>query len=303
MKFTLGIDKKNRGNIGQAQGHNARSHATKSQLPKPAWLTPKGLHTIKAWDAKLVDEAKDLAKRKDAVLAIELVFQVGNQTDWREVPDREHPEGKPRRGNSARMNALIAGVNAAVASEIGWDRVISAELHTDESSPHLHVIFAPIQEGKLQQKHWVDGPKMCGQLRERLHAQVTKHLPCEYTKGAAGGEPHDPEKAAGKRTNAGEVASLKTTIAMLEQQVQTLFSQLKAEQKKGLRERAEMDDFTDKAAKRIEALQAELTRLKPPAQAQARSAATQRSVDENNDASGGARRVASSPGVPGPKGP
>ena len=199
------------------------------------------------------------------MLAIELVVQVGDQTHWREMPDDSHPQGKPKRGNTAKMNALMAGVREAIGSEIGWDRVISADLHTDESSPHVHIVFAPILDGKLQAKNWVGGPARCAQLREQIHAHVTKHLACEYTKGAPGGEPHDPEKAAGKSRSvgAGVVASLKNTIHQLEQQVQTLFSQLKGAEKRALRVKAENDDFTEKVAKRIEAMQAEIDRLTP----------------------------------------
>ena len=265
MKFSLAIDKKNTANIGQVRGHNHREHPTASQLPKAAWLTPQGHHTLKAWDASVLDQAKGLAKRKDAVLAVELVIQVGNQTEWRQVPDTACPQGKPMRGNTARMNALIAGAKQAIAREIGWDRVISAEFHTDESSPHVQVVFAPMLDGKLQAKHWVGGAAKCAQLRERIHKHVSQFLPCEYTKGAPGGEPHDSNKAAGKpgAVMGGVVASLKATIEKLEQQVQSLFSQLKTEQKKALSVKAENDDFTLKAAKRMQAMQAEIDHLKP----------------------------------------
>lgn len=268
MKFSLAIEKKNATSIGRTEGHNARQHATNSQLPQAAWLTKQGLHTLKKWDRAVLEQAEGLSRRKDAVLAIELVVQVGDQTQWRELPDEACPQGKPKRGNTARMNALMAGVREAISKEIGWDLVISADLHTDESSPHVHVVFAPISNGKLQAKNWVGGAVKCAQLRERIHAHVTKHLACEYTKGAPGGEPHDAEKAAGKSraVNTGVVASLKATIQKLEQQVQTLFSQLKAEQRKAREVKAENDDFAEKAMKRMEALQAEIKRLSPATQ-------------------------------------
>lgn len=281
MKFTLAIDKHNRTSVSQCEGHNARHHPTKSQLPKSAWLTPQGHHTIKAWDEKVMQQARDLAKRKDAVLAVELVIQVGNQTEWREVPTEEHPCGKPMRGNSARMNALVAGAKAAISSEIGWDRVISVELHTDESSPHVHIVFAPINEGKLQSKHWLGGASKCAQFRERIHRQVTKHLACEYTKGEPGGDPHDPEKAAGKSRSpaAGVVAALKGKIQELEHQVQQLFSQVKGEQRKRAKLKAEYDEFTEQMAKRdqvqrakIGALQVEIEALKPRPESPAKKA-------------------------------
>lgn len=261
MKFSLAIEKKNAANIGQVKGHNCREHPTASQLPKAAWLTPQGHHTLKAWDASVLDQAKGMAKRKDAVLAVELVIQVGNQTEWRQVPDDACPQGKPMRGNSARMNALMAGVRQAIDREIGWDRVISAELHTDESSPHVQVVFAPVLDGKLQAKHWVGGAARCAQLRERIWKHVNQSLACEYTKGAPGGEPHDPGKAAGKPRAPG--SDQVARIQQLEQQVQTLFSQLKTEQRKALKAKAELDEFTLQMAAKVKAMQAELDQLRP----------------------------------------
>jgi outer membrane murein-binding lipoprotein Lpp len=259
MKFSLAIEKKNASNIGQVKGHNCREHPTASQLPKAAWLTPQGRHTLKRWAAPVLDQAKTLAKRKDAVLAIEMSVQVGNQTEWRDLPDEACPQGKPQRGNTARMNALMVGVRQAIEHEIGWDRVISAELHTDESTPHVQLVFAPILDGKLQAKHWVGGADKCGQLRARIWTHVNQHIACTYTKGAPGGAPHDAEKGAGKSMT--EAASLKATIQKLEQQVQTLFSELKSAHKKALKVQAENNDFTLQVARRVQTLEAEIARL------------------------------------------
>lgn len=266
MKFGMAIEKKNSGNIGQAQGHNSRHHATNSQAPKAAWLTDKGHHTLQEWDADLLAKAKGLAKRKDAVFAVELIIQVGNQTDWREPPTAEHQHGPRKAGNSKKMNAFIAGVKAAALSEFGADRIISIEMHTDESTPHCHIIFAPILEGKLNAKYWTGGAARCAQLRERLYEKVNQHIECSYTKGAAGGEPHDRRKAAGgtlSPANVNETNALRAVVDKLRQQVQTLFSELKAEFQKAKKLKAENDDFAEKAMKRMEALQAEIKRLSP----------------------------------------
>lgn len=270
MLFSLTIEKKNRGNIGQAEGHNSRHHPTTSQLPESAWLTAAGHHTLKKWDGELLEKAKGLAKRKDAVFAVELIFQVGDQTEWRDMPTAEHPHGARKPGSSKKMNDLAAGVKAAAIAEFGADRIISIELHTDETSPHAHVIFAPILDGKLNAKHWLGGASRCAQLRERLHAEVTKHIECTYTKGAPGGAPHDPLKAAGgprSPMKKDEATTLRSLVDKLRQQVQTLFSQLKAEQKKAQKLKAENDDFAEKAMKRMQDLQAEIKRLSPAPQA------------------------------------
>jgi hypothetical protein len=244
MKFTLAFEKKNRANIGQAEGHNARQHATQSQLPEPAWFTPKGHHTVAKWDAAKVERAKGLAKRKDAVLAIELVIQVGSQEDWRELPSNENPYGKPKRGSGQRLKALMAGAKEAAIAEFGADNIVSIELHTDESSPHIHIVATPIKDGKLQAKHWLDGKSKCAALRSHLHQCVSAHIECDYTPGAVGGEPHDPQKAAGaakapkplkgllgravEALNAlDEVKKLKAQVDTLRAEIRGLFNRLK----------------------------------------------------------------------------
>jgi hypothetical protein len=272
MKFSMAIEKKNSANIGQAEGHNSRHHATSSQLPQAAWLTDKCHHTIQKWNGDLLARSKALGKRKDAVFAVELVLQVGDQTEWREIPTDQNPCGARKPGSTKKMNDLVAGVKAAALKEFGADRIISIELHTDESSPHAHIIFAPILDGKLNAKHWVGGAAKCAQLRERLHAEVSKSIECTYTKGAPGGAPFDPEKAAGKSKSVlknDEVWTLKGVILKLQQQVQTLFSQLKTEQKKALKVKAEHDDFVEKAMKKMQALQAKIKELQPTPQPKA----------------------------------
>ncbi|MGN5281844.1 plasmid recombination protein, partial [Aeromonas dhakensis] len=102
------------------------------------------MHTKVEWDQGKLDAASALAKRKDAVVAIEFIIQVGNQTDWREDPTPECPEGPP--------------IDKAWADqEFGPENVVSIQLHMDESTPHFHVIATPSKDGKLQAKAWLDG--------------------------------------------------------------------------------------------------------------------------------------------------
>lgn len=290
MKFVLAIEKKNKTNIGSVKGHNVRGHPTKSQLPKEAWFTPEGHHQVIAFNDGLVEKAKSLAKRKDAVLAVEFVFSVGNQTEWREFPSKKHPAGEPKSDSAEKMKALVAGVKAAAIAEFGEERIISIDLHTDESTPHVHVVFTPIQEEKLQAKHWMNGPDSVALLRERLHANVRKHIECDYEKGAPGGKPHDPTKAAGgvnapkpelgfiekaadQLTKKSLIEKLRSTIEDLRQQVQTLFSKLKAAEKRAaaaesLQEKAiksmhEAKEKAQKQQKEIEFLRQKVDDLSP----------------------------------------
>lgn len=196
------------------------------------------------WRGERLEAARGLARRKDAVVAIELVIQVGNQTEWRNPPDHEHPYGKPRR-RPVDLNELCKAAREAVVAEFGAENIVGLDLHTDESSPHLHAVVTPIWEGRLQAKHWLDGPAQVVAIRKRLHATISRRVQCEYTPGSPGGAPHDPGKAAGQPGGpqvapgilqrlsgaldaSTALAEARRRILELEKQVQSLFSRLKA---------------------------------------------------------------------------
>lgn len=240
MKFSMPIEKKNRNTIGQVEGHNCRLHSTKSQLPSEAWFTKEGKLELLPWRADLLAEAKSLSVRKDSVLAIQLVLQVGNQDEWRDEPTVEHPYGRPIADSSGLIDRLCDGALAAAIKEFGAERLISVVLHTDETSPHVHVLVAPIVDGKLNAKKWLNGSSACGALRERLHSSVNRHLACEYEKGAPGGLPHDPSLARSGVVSSGlfskikdkvlgvdELKTLRATSRRLGNDLQRSFSSLK----------------------------------------------------------------------------
>jgi hypothetical protein len=251
MKLSFNVEKCNRQNIGQAKAHNTRSREVSSQLPKDAWFTPAGHHTFVDWDDSKLELAKSMAKRKDAVVAIKVHIQIGNQSDWRELPDDENPHGKPKKPRPAKLDALKAGVMLALEREFGMQNLVSVELHTDESTPHVQAVITPIKDGKLQAKAWLDGKASLQGLRERIHANINRHVSCSYEKGGRGGEPHDEAKAAGgpkgpqKEPQPGFLGKLKSLvdksdllnaamlqIANLKAENAQLFSKLKAEVRK-----------------------------------------------------------------------
>ena len=245
MKFSMGIKKHSRASIGIAEGHNTRLHPTKSQLPRSAWLSPEGRIEVVAWRGEQVDAARALARRKDAVTAIELVLQVGDQTHWREMPTAEHPHGKPKAGMKAKMRELALAASEVAIKEFGAVNVVGIDLHLDESSPHVHIVVTPITtDGKLQAKKWLDGKATCAKLRRRIHDTVNRRVPCTYTPGEPGGEPHDPQKAAGgpkarqvppgfvettkeALTRSREVRELKEQVRRGDQALQQAFSRIK----------------------------------------------------------------------------
>lgn len=289
MKFTMAIEKKNKVSIGRSEGHNTRLHPTKSQLPQPAWITPKGHHAVTDWRAEQIDVAKGLAKRKDAVVAIELIIQVGDQTDWREMPTPEHPHGRPRPGMTQILKELGKAAREAAEREFGAENIVGIDLHTDESSPHVHVVVTPIRDGKLQAKAWLDGHQKCAALRERIWEVVSARIDCDYERGAPGGQPHDVEKAAGGAksrkprgmlaaakelvTQSAVVTALRSEVKALKQQLQMQFSRTKklerdvdkAKEKAAeaeLRARAS-ERYEKQSRERISQLEAKLEQLQP----------------------------------------
>lgn len=200
-KFTLGINKMQSAAAGRAAGHNCRLHKTNSQLPKEAWLTPEGRHEIVPWQPTVLKRARLLSKRKDAVVAISFVFQVGEQGYWRHPPIEKAKEGLPKlRGKAilAEIDKVAQGAKEWAIREFGEENVVGIDLHTDESSPHVHVVVTPVHDGALQAKYWLDGASRCSQLRKRAWGPVNARIPCTYIAGAAGGAPHDERLAAGK---------------------------------------------------------------------------------------------------------
>jgi len=201
MTFSMRIKKFKLAELGRAQGHNQRTHLTSSQLRPEAWITPEGCHTGYAWRDDVVDRARKLVKRKDGVVAISFIFQLGNQRDWREEPTSDFPEGKPKSGGVRKLNQFSRGIKQWTVNEFGQENILSIELHTDESSPHLHVLVIPVKDGRLQAKHWLNGAAACAALRRRAYTEVNRFIPCTYVPGASGGKPHDPSKGAGKNSN------------------------------------------------------------------------------------------------------
>ena len=262
LSFSLAIDKMQAPAIGRAEGHNLRLHKTESQLRPEAWFTPEGRHQVEPWRPERLTKAKGLAKRKDAVQAIQFVIQLGNQTDWRGEPEPNFPEGKPI-DITDQINLAGKGIRAWVEKEFGDENCVGIDLHTDESSPHFHVVVTPIKDGKLQAKAWLDGASKVAALRKRAWQAVNAYIACEYKPGAAGGAPHDPRKAAGqvpapsildKATGHAKAKRLERENAALQEVnarlKQALFSRQKGRYSADLLEKAEQAELAAENAQK-----------------------------------------------------
>lgn len=238
MKLTLAIKKHTAKSTGYCQSHNTRLDTPKSQIEeKEAWFGGKAASSSE-WREDRLEKARALAKRKDAVVALELVVQVGNQADWRELPTPEHPYGKPKKPPPIELQKMALAIGEAVKAEFGKDNLVNASIHLDESTPHMHLVVTPIHDGKLNQKHWIGGYTAITSLRERLHERIVDGgIACEYTPGGPGGEPHEADLGAG----APAMAKLAAQRDLAERKAQNLFSQVKKLELENFKLKATLD--------------------------------------------------------------
>ena len=64
------------------------------------------------------------------------------------------------------------------AQTFGEENIISAVVHMDEKTPHMHVCFVPItKEGRLSSKTVIGGPKGLVNLQDQYYAQMSTYFP------------------------------------------------------------------------------------------------------------------------------
>ena len=54
----------------------------------------------------------------------------------------------------------------------GTQNIISADVHLDERTPHMHVLIVPLFDGRLRGSAAIGGPAKLRQLHDRFHAEV-----------------------------------------------------------------------------------------------------------------------------------
>lgn len=166
-------EKRKTGDVRGITAHIARTQKTPNADPNqrhrnyavvgPAWNDQQGIN-----DAI---EARTPKKfRKDAVRALEYI--VSASPEWFEQ-------------NSERQAALY--FESAVdwfQDEYGADNVVSAVVHNDESSPHMHILVVPLdaETGRLNGK-WFFGNK--GVLQERQSRFADHMAPFGVERGKA----------------------------------------------------------------------------------------------------------------------
>ena len=194
MKFCFSVQKMKLGDMSAAKRHNKREHRTSSQIEDPAlWFSTKGHHSLIPWNGERVAYARSKMTRKDAVVGLEFVIQVGNQDDYRNKDKDKTPiKGT---GFGAKLNDSINEIHTWATKKFGAENIVSLDLHMDESSPHFHLVVTTVDAEKLNAKKWISGRTSIIELRKSCHEHVNKTFHCKYSNDVPdGGKPHDPAR-------------------------------------------------------------------------------------------------------------
>ncbi|HEY9768510.1 MAG TPA: MobV family relaxase [Coleofasciculaceae cyanobacterium] len=140
------IAKLKSGNVGASGQHTRRAHQTPNANPEisnirfigqPDSMNLPSLETI------VRERIGDQTIRKNAVLCVEMLLTAS--------PEYFRPDNPSQAGyyEPERLADFQQAVHSWLDKEYG-DRIVRAELHLDESTPHVHAYFVPLDEkGKL----------------------------------------------------------------------------------------------------------------------------------------------------------
>ncbi|MHC5747421.1 MAG: MobV family relaxase [Nostoc sp.] len=155
------LKKLKRGNISGSASHTARERETPNADP-----TQKNIRFIGSLDpeerledlvlAKIGDSEQKRKIRTDAVYCVELLLSAS--------PSYFRPDCPTQAGyyEPQKLDEWLEATHQWLADEYS-NRIVRAELHLDEATPHIHAYFVPLDdEGQLRCNHFFDG-------RQKIH--------------------------------------------------------------------------------------------------------------------------------------
>ena len=148
----------NMGAVAASMQHCYRERETRNADPK---RTPDNQHLV----AKNTDEAMGKLRallpekrRKDAVLAVEYVMSASPEWFVTATPEQE--------------KALFQQSLQWLADKYGADRIVTASIHRDETTPHLSAFVVPLtQDKRLSAKEFIGS-------RDKMRADQTTYAAC-----------------------------------------------------------------------------------------------------------------------------
>lgn len=172
MSYTILRFKKDKGGaIAGCERHNERKkEAYKSNPNIDINKTKDNYHIIQAPKYTYGRKIKELIKkyecktRKDSIRLVETLITASPEF-MSKLSEREQKEYFERAAEFMK-------------SEIGEDRIISAVVHMDEKTPHMHLAFCPInQDGKLSAKSILGNQKSLSEWQTRYYEFMHERWP------------------------------------------------------------------------------------------------------------------------------
>ena len=164
MSYTILRFKKDKGGaIAGCERHNERKkEAYKSNPDIDMNRSKENYHIIQAPQYTYSRKIKDLIKeygcktRKDSVKLVETLITAS-------------PEFMNKLSKGEQREYFERAVKF-MKDEIGEDRIISAVVHMDEATPHMHLVFCPInKDGKLSAKSILGNQKSLSEWQTRYY--------------------------------------------------------------------------------------------------------------------------------------
>jgi siroheme synthase (precorrin-2 oxidase/ferrochelatase) len=151
-RLVFNIEKKKSHELVDIRKHNQRENlddpkilkTENTHLNRPIYQKYEGLDTDKAVQLDIKNRVSGKKPRKDATVALEVLVSAS--------PEYFRDDGQVRgEFNEEKMEAWVAANVEALKEKFG-ENLIRAELHLDESTPHIHAIVVPIQEKTLNKR-------------------------------------------------------------------------------------------------------------------------------------------------------
>ncbi|QFS52989.1 MobV family relaxase [Nostoc sphaeroides] len=169
------IKKLKRSSLGGSEAHTARQRETPNADRNKKNIRFIGNQNSDETLDSLVIQKIGEQKRKirpDAVYAVEILLTAS--------PEYFRPDCPTQAGyyEADKVQAWLTASQQWLEENYS-DRIVRAELHLDEATPHIHAYFVPLDEQRqLRAKHFFDGRQKMRQFQDSYSA-ATEHLGLE----------------------------------------------------------------------------------------------------------------------------
>ena len=157
------IAKLKSGNVGASALHTSRARQTLNanlEIKNVRFIGEPDSPDLPSLETIVRDRIGDQTIRKNGVLCVEMLLTAS--------PEYFRPEDPSKAGHyePERLAEYVTAVHGWLDNEYG-DRIVRAELHLDESTPHIHAYFVPLDDrGKLNCRGIFGGKQKLSQFQD-----------------------------------------------------------------------------------------------------------------------------------------